>query len=96
MCDIFLKANSLTSYESTVCFNHLTIDWINGTRTNSPIILIIFNYLNYTITINPSFEHQMHIDLSVYTCNLCNNNSCRSQHICVNYMHIQVSISLHP
>ena len=36
MCDILFKANSLTSYESTVCFNHLTIDWINGTRTNKP------------------------------------------------------------
>ena len=33
MCDILFLANSLTSYESTVCFIHPTIDWINGTRT---------------------------------------------------------------
>ena len=36
MCDIFFIANILTSYMSTVCFNHPTIDWINGTRTNKP------------------------------------------------------------
>ena len=36
MCDILFIANSLTSYKSTVCFNHHTIDWINGARKNKP------------------------------------------------------------
>ena len=36
MCDILFIANSLTSYMSTVSFNHPTIDWINGTRKNKP------------------------------------------------------------
>ena len=38
MCDILFIANSLTSYKSTVCFNHHTIDWINGTRKNQPCL----------------------------------------------------------
>ena len=36
MCDILFLANSLTSYKSTVRFNHHTVVWINGARTNKP------------------------------------------------------------
>ena len=46
MNDILFIANSLTSYMSTVCFNHPKIDWINGTIKNKPYpFLIIFNFL---------------------------------------------------
>ena len=36
MCDILFLANSLASCKSTVCFNHPTIDWIDGTQTKRP------------------------------------------------------------
>ena len=69
MSDVLFVANSLTSYKSTVRFNHFTIDWITGLELTRPILLIIFIFLNHTINIYPSFEHQMHIDWSVYSCN---------------------------
>ena len=34
LCGILFVANSLTLYKLNVCFNHPTIDWIKGTRTN--------------------------------------------------------------
>ena len=44
MGDILFLVNSLTSYKSTKCFNHPTIDWIKELELTSHILLIILTF----------------------------------------------------